>query len=195
MTERRPLRERKQQRARELIIEAAFELFAERGFAEVTVAQIADRAEVGRTTFFRYFGDKQEVVFADEQRLLDRMAEGQDAHPPSNPPGLKEALAEIREIVLAMCREVTSDAARYVLHERLIEQNPELHDRSERKLQRFTEVMGEILRARGASEVTSAMAPHLALACYRAGRRLAGPDPQALTGSVESAFGELEALA
>ena len=64
------LRARKQQRAREQIVDAAYELFAERGFAQVTVTDIAERAGVGRTTFFRYFGDKREVVFAGEQELL-----------------------------------------------------------------------------------------------------------------------------
>ena len=54
MTQRPPLRERKQQKAREQIVEAAFALFAERGFTDVTVTDIAERAEVGRTTFFRY---------------------------------------------------------------------------------------------------------------------------------------------
>ena len=42
-----------------------------RGFGGVSVGDIAERAEVGRTTFFRHFGDKQEVVFANEQALLD----------------------------------------------------------------------------------------------------------------------------
>jgi AcrR family transcriptional regulator len=61
-----PLVERKQRAARERIVRAATELFAERGYSKVSVSDIAERAEVGRTTFFRHFGDKQEVVFARE---------------------------------------------------------------------------------------------------------------------------------
>jgi AcrR family transcriptional regulator len=41
-----------------LIIRAAFELMAQHGFADVGVTQIAERAEVVRMTYFRYFGDK-----------------------------------------------------------------------------------------------------------------------------------------
>jgi Bacterial regulatory proteins, tetR family len=40
------------------VIQAAQELFLERGFDGVSVGDIAERAEVGRTTFFRHFGDK-----------------------------------------------------------------------------------------------------------------------------------------
>nr|WP_239001050.1 TetR family transcriptional regulator [Jiangella asiatica] len=71
------LRDRKQQRTREAIIDAAHALFAERGFDNVTVTDIAERAEVGRSTFFRYFGDKQEVVFGDDGDVgaaFDRLA-------------------------------------------------------------------------------------------------------------------------
>ncbi len=71
MTPPLPLVERKQRQARQRIIDAARELFLERGFDGVSVGDIAERAEVGRTTFFRHFGDKQEVVFANEQELLD----------------------------------------------------------------------------------------------------------------------------
>ncbi|WP_244256171.1 helix-turn-helix domain-containing protein [Rathayibacter sp. VKM Ac-2760] len=58
--------ERKQRAARGRIIEAADAPFSERGFDSVSVTDIAERAEVGRTTFFRHFGDKTEVVFAKE---------------------------------------------------------------------------------------------------------------------------------
>ena len=71
MTPPLPLVQRKQRQARQRIIEAARELFLERGFDGVSVGDIAERAEVGRTTFFRHFGDKQEVVFGKEQELLD----------------------------------------------------------------------------------------------------------------------------
>ena len=47
-----PLRDRKRQRAREAIIDTALDLFAEHGFAEVSVDDMVKRAEVGRTTFF-----------------------------------------------------------------------------------------------------------------------------------------------
>lgn len=56
--------------ARERLIRAALELFEEQGFAETTVPQIADRAGVTNRTFFRYFGDKREVVFGNEDAMI-----------------------------------------------------------------------------------------------------------------------------
>ncbi|AXB42164.1 TetR/AcrR family transcriptional regulator [Amycolatopsis albispora] len=193
MTGRAPLRERKQQRAREQIVHAAFELFAERGFGEVTVSDIAERAEVGRTTFFRYFGDKQEVVFADEQDLLDALAERHRASLTSAP-DLDQALAQIRLAVLAVCAEVTKDAEHFRRHEKLLRENPELHDRGNRKLQRFTETITANLREAGATPLVAALAPQLALACFNAGRQLGEEDPGRLTGSVEAAFTALGAV-
>jgi AcrR family transcriptional regulator len=185
------LRERKRQRAREAIVEAAFELFAERGFAEVTVADIAERAEVGRTTFFRYFGDKQEVVFAHEQDMLDELADTFRVVKPPSPPDLAGALRQLQAAATMLCERLTSDARRYAAHERLIFENPELHDREERKLRRFTELGSEILRGQGASEWVAALAPQLALACFRAAREIAGPDRRALGPALTKAFDHL----
>ncbi|MBE1500007.1 AcrR family transcriptional regulator [Amycolatopsis lexingtonensis] len=194
MNQRPSLRERKQKQAREQIVEAAFELFAERGFAEVTVTDIAERAEVGRTTFFRYFGDKQEVVFSDEQQLLDHLAERQRALPGGAPQSLPAALEQIRALVLEVCTEATTDAERYEMHQRLVEQNTELKDRSARKLQRFAELGEAILLERGTPREVAVLAAQIAVACYQAGNRLAGADAPALAPAVDVAFGQLDAL-
>jgi AcrR family transcriptional regulator len=59
------LRERKKQRTRERIVEAAFELFDERGFEGTTIADIAEAADIAPRTFFSYFPSKDDVVFHD----------------------------------------------------------------------------------------------------------------------------------
>jgi AcrR family transcriptional regulator len=48
---------------------AALELFEEQGFESTTVVEIADRARVTSRTFFRYFSDKAEVLFAESERI------------------------------------------------------------------------------------------------------------------------------
>lgn len=58
---------------RERLREAALALFAERGFDGTTVDDIAERAGVGRTTFFRSFASKEDVIFPDHDRLLEAL--------------------------------------------------------------------------------------------------------------------------
>jgi len=59
------LRERKKQRTQETIVTVALELFAERGYQQTTVAEIAEAAEVSKGTVFAYFPSKEDIVFAD----------------------------------------------------------------------------------------------------------------------------------
>lgn len=61
--------------ARGRLERAAIELFAEQGFAETTVPQIAERAGVTTRTFFRHFADKREVLFGGEDELAKLVAE------------------------------------------------------------------------------------------------------------------------
>jgi AcrR family transcriptional regulator len=60
-----PLRQRKKERARHAIQEAALRLFEEQGYDDTTVEQIAASAEVSPSTVYRYFETKDEIVFWD----------------------------------------------------------------------------------------------------------------------------------
>jgi AcrR family transcriptional regulator len=79
-------RERKKRAVRAALEEAAFRLFDERGFAETTIDQIADEADVSRSTFFRYFGSKEAVLFGDTEEngriLSDLIVNRPTAEPP-----------------------------------------------------------------------------------------------------------------
>ncbi|MCQ4080781.1 TetR/AcrR family transcriptional regulator [Streptomyces sp. RB6PN25] len=57
--------------ARDRLADAAFALFDERGYEQTTIDDIAERAGVGRTTFFRHYRSKEEVIFPNHDRLLE----------------------------------------------------------------------------------------------------------------------------
>jgi AcrR family transcriptional regulator len=76
------LRERKKQRTRERIVDVATRLFAEQGYQQTTLAQIAEEADVALSTFFNYFPNKLDIVFCPfegvvesaRRRILERPA-------------------------------------------------------------------------------------------------------------------------
>ena len=59
--------------ARERLAEAAFALFDERGYDQTTVDDITERAGLGRTTFFRHYRSKEDVIFPDHDLLLEQV--------------------------------------------------------------------------------------------------------------------------
>jgi AcrR family transcriptional regulator len=60
-------------RARTAVVAAALELFSRQGFEQTSVEQIAKAAGVSRSTFFRQFGGKEDVVFTDHETLIDEL--------------------------------------------------------------------------------------------------------------------------
>jgi AcrR family transcriptional regulator len=69
------LREKKKQRTREAIVRIAHRLFAEQGYRETTLLQIADAAEIGPSTLQRYFQAKADIVFAEHHMHVESAKE------------------------------------------------------------------------------------------------------------------------
>jgi AcrR family transcriptional regulator len=182
-----PLVERKRRQARQRIIKAARELFLEHGYDGVSVGDIAERAEVGRTTFFRHFGDKQEVVFAREQELLGTLAAIGQADDTPAPRSATEAVEQLRPVILAICTQATADPEDYTRHFQLIEQHPELRGRDAEKTQQIGDQLSDLLVRRGSDQATAVFAAQVALACFQTARRL-GNNPHTLADDTRAAF-------
>ncbi|MQY18793.1 TetR/AcrR family transcriptional regulator [Nocardia macrotermitis] len=193
MTSPRPLVERKQRQARARIIEAAQELFRDRGFDGVSVGDIAERAEVGRTTFFRHFGDKQEVVFAKEQELLETITAASRADDIAAARNVTEAIEQLRPILLTICTRAAADPEGYTRHFQLIAQHPELRDRDAAKVQQIADKLGDLLVNRGSDEPTARFAAHIAIACYQTVKRL-GNNPHTLVDDIRAALEQVLTL-
>ncbi len=80
------LRERTRLAMRAEVIEVAFRLFTEQGFEQTTVEQIAAEAGLSRTTFFRYFGTKEELVLGRISELGLKIAAALRARPETEHP-------------------------------------------------------------------------------------------------------------
>ena len=178
--------ERKRRLVEQRIIEAANELFSAHGFENVSVTDIAARADVGRTTFFRYFGDKTEVVFAREREVLDSI-ETLAAEGLGGARTTAEAVEVLRSVVLEVCDRVTSDHAEYERHSRLLALHPELQARAALKAQQIGDMLSRALSSSGTDERTAVLAAQIALACYQTGRHHAAT-AAALTDETRAAF-------
>ena len=188
-----PLVERKRRQARERIVQAADELFSAHGYDKVSVSDIAERAEVGRTTFFRHFGDKPEVIFAKQQELLDAITAAQDEGTNTSPQTAAEALEQLRPIVLDLCDQVTSDPDGYRHHYALLARHAELRGRDALKTQQVADALNDLLVHRGCEPAIARFAAELALACLQTPVRLAN-DPETLQDEVSATFDRVLAL-
>jgi AcrR family transcriptional regulator len=80
-TVRPGLRERKKQQTRETIERVALRLFAERGYDQTTLAEIAEAADVSPRTIFSYFQSKEDILFCEEPSYLEKVRDALEQRP------------------------------------------------------------------------------------------------------------------
>src|SRR6478735_3966485 len=79
--------------SRETLAEAACELFLEQGFEATSIAEIASRAGVSRSSFFNYFSSKSDILWGPFDERLDAAAERLDAGDGASVPGILRTIA------------------------------------------------------------------------------------------------------
>jgi AcrR family transcriptional regulator len=117
------LRERKRQRTLSEIQAVALRLFAQQGYEETTVEQIADEAEVSPSTVFRYFPTKEDLVLSDEYDPLIL------ASVTAGPPGETPVAAIRRALVETLGGTVMEDRETFLARGRLMLGVPDLRAR------------------------------------------------------------------
>lgn len=101
------LRKQHLDRTRQAIIDAAFELFLERGYAATTVDDIAFAADVAPRTFFRYFPTKESVVFHDSEAKIEVIRERVMQRPAG-----ESAAEAVFAVLVSMADDVSEDQKR-----------------------------------------------------------------------------------
>lgn len=116
----------KRSATRKALVDAAFVLFAERGFEDVTIDDITLAAGVSRRTFFRYYPSKEAIVYPySEERIslfYDLVMEETNGQPAS--------IAQVSSIYLWLCRLWLNDTPNMNARRRLIDSSQSLvkHD-------------------------------------------------------------------
>ena len=125
--------------ARTAVVAAALDLFAAQGFEATSVEQIAQAAGVSRSTFFRQFGGKDDVVFADHEVLLERLrAYLADDH--------ADPWQAVCEASVTVYRHFAADPDLARRRYAVVRQSPALRDREIVTVFRYERLFDEYLR-------------------------------------------------
>jgi AcrR family transcriptional regulator len=148
---------------RERLVLAAMQLFSEQGYDETTVAEIAERAGLTKSTFFRHFPDKRDVLSAGQETLSRLLVEGIESAPPKATP-LTAVAAGLERAASAM-GPFNRDLA--PLMQAAIAANTELQDRAALKQVGLAAAMAGALSDRGVAEPTATVAAELGVLAFK----------------------------
>jgi AcrR family transcriptional regulator len=182
MTTQLGLRERKKQRTRQLLSETARRLFSERGFEQVSIAEIAREAEVSEQTVFNYFPSKEDLVYSGLETFEGQLLAAIRERAPD-----QTLIAAFGEFVLEprgiLAAEDDADARELIAVTRMIAASPALLARERQIFAGYTDALAQQIAADAGSKagdlrpyvVASALiAVHRALISYVRERLEAG---------------------
>jgi len=167
------------------------ELYVQRGFDQTTVAEIADHAGLTARTFFRYFADKREVLFAGSTTLQDSLVQALEEAPATASP--------IEAVRAALDTGATMLGERHHysrLRQSVIAANSELQERELSKMASLSTALAGGLRRRGISDPDASLAAEVGIAVLRVAfdRWVSGPPSHTLAQIIGESFEQVNAL-
>jgi AcrR family transcriptional regulator len=173
------------------LMKAAITLFAEQGYDETTVAEIAASAGLAKRTFFRYFSDKREVLFSGYQDLERLWLDAVAAAAPGVSP-LAAATAGLDPVA-----EMFTERLEFArIRARIIEGNPELKERELIKLQNLAGAINATLVERGVPESAAILASQAGVTVFHVAfaQWVRQDDPAAFRRLMEESLRELRSV-
>ena len=177
--------------ARGRLAKSAMALYAEQGFDETTVAQIAARAGLTERTFFRHFADKREVLFYGMEMLRDLLVRAV-ADAPASATAM-DAVGTAFEAAGAVLQE---NPERVRLRDAIVSANAELRERELIKLAALTSAVADALHDRGIPGPAANLAAETGTAVFKIAfaRWISEPDQPDLPGIIRESMTELRGM-
>jgi AcrR family transcriptional regulator len=177
--------------ARGRLEEAALELYAERGYDQTTVAQIAERAGLTERTFYRHFTDKREVLFAGGAVLEEALVTAVREAPAGAAP------YDVVATALEGAASFLGSERRTVAPRRqaVIDAHPELQERELGKMSSWGRALTDALAERGVEPHTAGLVAQTGIAVFRVSFETWVRDPEGpdLADVLRTSFAELRA--
>ncbi|MGB6455312.1 MAG: TetR family transcriptional regulator [Streptosporangiaceae bacterium] len=139
------LRELKKKRTRQSVQQAAMRLFDAQGYTATTVEQIAAAAEISTATFYRYYSDKEDIVFGDDDRAL--VEELIAARPPD-----ETVAATLGALFQRLAAEFEADKDAVIVRMRLMHGVPGLQARRSATRQKTADLLASLLAPRAGTD-------------------------------------------
>ena len=167
------------------------ELYIERGFEQTTVADIAQRAGLTARTFFRYFADKREVLFAGAELLLEQMVDALEKAPEAaSPMGAVAAALDAGAELLGGHRGFSAQ------RQAIISSHADLRERELIKMASLSTALAQGLRGRGVADPAAGLAAEAGIAVFRVAfeRWVSEPEERELVEVMRDSFAQLRTL-
>jgi AcrR family transcriptional regulator len=134
------LRIRKKQKTRQALIEAAMRLYREKGFEGVTIAAIAEEAEVAPRTFFGYFETKEDVFLGRGDDRLERLVRAIQSRDRRQP-----ILKAVRSVLLEDRQQQPTEASTLAPRLSALLQHPAIANRLRERWNRWEDLLAEAI--------------------------------------------------